>query len=298
MRRWLNASVPAAADVADRSSLWLPGSLAFMVTVGWLALLLGVARPPTIAELTFLGAGIVTSGQWPWNGIVILAAAMVLTATAIALASVAEAALLHGRRARPADVRRTFLVGVVCVVPLAAPVAALLVALSFVAPGEFNAPEPGRRAAAADPHRARTAHRGRRSWPRCSVAPSMPPPPGRPATVTVRGAHCEPRPRRSAAPGRRRSARCWRCSRRASAIWRSARSCCGCCGRRSTSGCPAEGFGLAVIGLLVGFVAIWLCLVLAGGALHAWGSVSWTRLLDTRGSEAGAVAQMESRSRP
>jgi hypothetical protein len=58
-----------------------------------------------------------------------------------------------------------------------------------------------------------------------------------------------------------------------------------------------DGFGLAVILLLVGFVAIWLCLVLAGGALHAWGSVSWTRLLDTPGSEAGAGAQMESRSR-
>jgi hypothetical protein len=45
-------------------------------------------------------------------------------------------------------------------------------------------------------------------------------------------------------------------------------------------------------------VAIWLCLVLAGGALHAWGSLSWTRLLDARGAEGGAVAQMESRSRP
>jgi hypothetical protein len=45
-------------------------------------------------------------------------------------------------------------------------------------------------------------------------------------------------------------------------------------------------------------VSIWLCLVLAGGALHAWGSVSWTRLLEARGRDAGAVAQLESRSRP
>ena len=59
-----------------------------------------------------------------------------------------------------------------------------------------------------------------------------------------------------------------------------------------------EGFGIAVVLLLVGFVAIWLCLVLAGGALHAWGSVSWTRLLEARGRDAGAVAPMESRSRP
>jgi hypothetical protein len=31
--------------------------------------------------------------------------------------------------------------------------------------------------------------------------------------------------------------------------------------------------------LLVGFVAIWLCLLLGGGALHAWGSLTWTRVL-------------------
>ena len=31
--------------------------------------------------------------------------------------------------------------------------------------------------------------------------------------------------------------------------------------------------------LLVGFVAIWLCLVLAGGALHAWSAATWSRLL-------------------
>jgi hypothetical protein len=34
--------------------------------------------------------------------------------------------------------------------------------------------------------------------------------------------------------------------------------------------------------LLVGFVAIWLCLVLAGGALHAWGSATWSALLHPR----------------
>jgi hypothetical protein len=33
--------------------------------------------------------------------------------------------------------------------------------------------------------------------------------------------------------------------------------------------------------LLVGFVAIWLCLVLAGGALQAWSAATWSRLLAT-----------------
>ncbi|HEX2844209.1 MAG TPA: hypothetical protein VHP64_03090, partial [Candidatus Limnocylindria bacterium] len=42
------------------------------------------------------------------------------------------------------------------------------------------------------------------------------------------------------------------------------------------------GFDVATGLLLVGFVAIWLCIVLAGGALHAWGSATWTLLLDAR----------------
>jgi hypothetical protein len=58
-----------------------------------------------------------------------------------------------------------------------------------------------------------------------------------------------------------------------------------------------DGIDAAAMLLLVGFVAIWLCLVLAGGALHAWGTVAWTRLL---GPTANAVAaddqQMETRS--
>ena len=33
--------------------------------------------------------------------------------------------------------------------------------------------------------------------------------------------------------------------------------------------------------LLLGFVAIWLCVVLGGGALHATGSAAWTRVLGT-----------------
>jgi hypothetical protein len=51
--------------------------------------------------------------------------------------------------------------------------------------------------------------------------------------------------------------------------------------------------------LLVGFVAIWLCLVLGGGALHAWGSVSWTGVLGTRiGGEGKSSERMETSTGP
>ena len=45
---------------------------------------------------------------------------------------------------------------------------------------------------------------------------------------------------------------------------------------------------LATILLLVGFVAIWLCLVLGGGAVHAWGSMTATLLLG--GGTTGAAS--------
>jgi hypothetical protein len=51
-----------------------------------------------------------------------------------------------------------------------------------------------------------------------------------------------------------------------------------------------DGIDVAAAFLLVGFVAIWLCLVLGGGALHAWGSVCWTRLLVTAAEEPGTAS--------
>jgi hypothetical protein len=297
MRRWLHASMHAAAFVADRSSLWLPGALAWMVTVGWLALLLGVARPPTVAELTFFGAGIVTSGQWPWNGVAILAAILALVTTAIGLASVADAALLHGRRVGVADVRRTFLIGLVCIVPLALAVAALLIALPFVAPGEFNAPEPGAgpllgTLVALAPLVA-VAVLAAVSGAAIHAAATRTTGEGRGALGALRGA--PPMLGRAGTPviGQVLSLLVARIGYLALAaillriLW-----------APIDERLADEGFGLAVILLLVGFVAIWLCLVLAGGALHAWGSVSWTRILQARDREAGPAAQMESRSRP
>ncbi|HVQ24491.1 MAG TPA: hypothetical protein VMV01_04915, partial [Planctomycetota bacterium] len=94
MRRWLNASVPAASRVADHSSLWLPGALAWMMTVGWIALIVGVARPPSDADLTFFGARIFTSGAWPWNGVALVVAVALLVAVLRASG---------GRGAAPAD---------------------------------------------------------------------------------------------------------------------------------------------------------------------------------------------------
>jgi len=55
--------------------------------------------------------------------------------------------------------------------------------------------------------------------------------------------------------------------------------------RPAADGMPFEGgptIDPATVLLLVGFVAIWLCLVLGGGAVHAWGSMTATLLLEGR----------------
>jgi hypothetical protein len=49
------------------------------------------------------------------------------------------------------------------------------------------------------------------------------------------------------------------------------------------------GIGLPAALLLVGFVAIWLCLVLAGGVVHAWASMTASALLGDR--VVGPVAE-------
>ena len=296
MHRWLTASAQAASHVADHSGLWLSGALAWMVTVGWLALIAGVATPPTAAELTFLGADTFTSGLWPWNGIAIVVVALLLIGLAIALASVAEAVLLHGRRASPAEVRATFLVGVVCVVPLLVTAVAFGAALFVIAPGTFNDPNPEggpllRTILGVAPFAAAmvlaamlgsavhaASIRGRTEtggpWSALGAAPRLLGRAGGAAVVQI------------VAQFAARIGYLVVATVLLRVLWAPIEA------RLSE-----EGFGVAVVLLLVGFVAIWLCLVLAGGALHAWGSVSWTRLLEARGRDAGAVAQMESRSR-
>jgi hypothetical protein len=293
MRPWLRAAVGAASHVADHSGLWLPGALAWMVTVGWVALLVGVARPPTVAALTFFGAGIVTSGAWPLNGVAILVGIALLGTTAIGLASLAEATLLHGRR-MVATAGRIFAVSATCALPVTLTVAAGLVALSFVAQREFNAPESG----SGPIVRTLLA-----LWPLLATL----------VVAAVGGAATHAAairaPSSSWTSGLRMAPRMLADTGGAALIQAGVvfvarvvyvafaaillRVLWGPIAVRLAD----EGFGIAVIGLLVGFVAIWLCLVLAGGALHAWGSVSWTRLLEPRGVEARAVAQMETSSR-
>jgi hypothetical protein len=297
MRRWLSESVGAASHVADRSGLWLPGALAWTSTVGWLVLVIGVARPATEAELTFLGAAIYTSGMWPWNGVAIVAGGLLVAGVAVALVSLAEAALLHGARASVADVRAILFIGLVCVIPLLVATAAFGAAFLPIAPGQFNDPDsdlsPLLRALLA------LAPFGAAMLFAAVVGSTI-------HAAAVRGLSQDIGPRHAlaAAPATLRRAG-------TAAVTQVLALLVARIGYLVFAAIllrvlwepidvqlSSDGFGLVAIGLLLGFVAIWLCLVLAGGALHAWGSVSWTRILDAPGRAAEAVTHMETRSRP
>jgi hypothetical protein len=280
--------------VADRPSLWLPGALAWTVTVGWVALLIGVGRPLDDGELTFIGAGIFASGAWPWNAVAIGLAVFAVALLAFLLAAAGEAALLRRAQATVGDVRHIFVLGVVCAAPVLLGLLALAIATVVVGPAEFNAPnrELG--------PLARTALRlspilvtilvAASAGAAIHAAAARSVVAARTTVGALRGA-----PRALAAAGISALAQ-------ASALLIVRVGYIAICAILLRVLWAPIGIRLADTGidaavglLLVGFVAIWLCLLLGGGALHAWGSVSWTRVLRTGVTEPGGSRErMES----
>lgn len=280
MRHWLTVSTAAAAAVADRPRLWLPGALAWIVTVGWLPFVIGVGRGPSVAGLTFFGARLFTSGAWPWNGVTIGLALLAVALLGFVLAATGEAALIRGVRARPADMWRIAAIGLVCVVPVLVGIVALGGAAFVVAPAEFNAP-------------------GEKADPLLRTALRLGPLIVATVVASVAGAALHAAAIRHVAAGATipealgGGARSLRIAGSAAVAQASVlllarlaflvlaavllRVLWAPIGQRLGT----AGIDPAAALLLVGFVAIWLCLILGGGALHAWGSVSWTGLLGT-----------------
>ena len=296
MRGWWTDAAAAARLVADRPTLWLSGALCWLATVGWIPLIVGVTRPPNVADLTFLGAAIFTSGAWPWNAVAIGAGVLAVVAVAVGVAAAGEASLIASsvrRRTSATDVLR--LIGVTVVTAAPALMAAMLLAITLatIAVSEFTAPDAG-----AGPV-LRTIGRAAPFVALAGVTVVIGSTLHAAAARAVIGSRADlmgalaSSPRRLAqagAPGFAQVASVFvlRLAYVAASavllatLWTPV-------GARLTR----DGFDLATSLLLVGFVAIWLCLVLAGGALHAWGSVTWTAVL-TRGSRrhrAGSIPE-------
>ena len=291
MRRWVTAALAGADLVAGRAATWLPGAMAWSLTVGWIPLLVAVAWPPSVSELTFLGARIYSSGAWPWNAVAIGAVALVVAAVGFVLVTVAEAVLVRAslRRAPEAGgLARLLGIGLVTAAPVLATLLAAATAFVLVAVREFNAPDAGgpllRSLGRITPFLVAVgvawlvAGAAHAAASRAALLDGA-------ALVDALAAV----PRRLRGAGRPgfvqaiavpllRVAYLVAATLLLSVLWDPI------AGRLEGGGLDAT-----MLPLLVGFVAIWLCLVLGGGALHAWGSVTWTKVLGTLASGRGGA---------
>ena len=94
MRAWLRRGAAAASLASERSDLWPAGSLAWLAYLGWLPLLLAVA-PPQAPDVAQLAVQLGSSGSFPLNVVALCVAAVAVIMLLCLLAALAEVALLR-----------------------------------------------------------------------------------------------------------------------------------------------------------------------------------------------------------
>jgi hypothetical protein len=125
MRGWLRGSLVAARVASDRADLWLPGALVAFAGAGWLVFLLSVAPPLDAAGLAGLGTRLAGSPWFPWNVVVLVVAVASGLGTLLLVISFGEVTLLMGltpaeRVERPPTVPRAMgILGAAALVVLA-----------------------------------------------------------------------------------------------------------------------------------------------------------------------------------
>jgi hypothetical protein len=296
---WLGHAAAAGRIASDRGDLWLPGALGALGYLGWLPLVLTVATVPRISDVAFLAAGLLDSELFPLNVLLIAVLGALGVLLGCLVAALAEASVLRAGglgtpgRSLSREVEATFSVIMVAVLPAVAVGAATLSGAAAVAPAEFGAPDLGL------PLALRVALR---------LAPLLV------ALVILAWAGVAfgaVAIRRATGPDAQPVGAALRTS------------------LRELIGHPVRRMGLALVSLvadlvavalatlllqlpwdpveaalaggrlvspsallwLVGFVAIWLAIVLALGALHAWVSMWWSLELGADGEVARREAQ-------
>ncbi len=292
MSGWLQRGAAAARIGGDRSDLWIPGALASLVFLGWSPFVLAVMPLPGAADLAFFGADLYSSSRWPANALALGAGVMLLLLAASLLIALAETTLLRrlrrlrglpAQRPLPDDALRLWGVQLLAALPAAAAAGAVLIGLAAVAPAEYQSPDIGGTL---------TVRIVRDLLPFLAllgVAVIVGQTFGAAATHRAVG-HGEPV---------------------AASLSGALRDLVGaplCLFMTALVTLLAHGVGLLLatvllrvlwspirlqltrgqlggpqtLLLLVGFVAIWLCLLIGAGALHAWASAWWALELEPR----------------
>jgi len=148
-RSWLENGAAAVRVAASKGDLWLPGALGALPWLGWLPLVVTVGAVPRTSDLAFMGADLLSSSLFPLNVILISIVAALAVLVACLVESVAEASLLRAQglgtpdRSMTREVEVTFSVILLAVLPAVAVGAALVSGVAAVAPAEFGAPDLG-----------------------------------------------------------------------------------------------------------------------------------------------------------
>jgi hypothetical protein len=142
---WLRRGAAAAAIASERSELWPAGALAWFAYAGWLPLVLAVA-PPQVGDVADLAVSLYSSGSYPANVLALAVAAVGGFLLLALLAVVGEAAVTRAlrppRSATPEAVLAGLSVVLVATVPVALAVTWLLLAAVANAPAVYTAPGP------------------------------------------------------------------------------------------------------------------------------------------------------------
>lgn len=146
---WLDNGAAAARVTGRKGDLLLPAVLGALPWLGWLPLVVTVAAGPRTSDLAFMGADLLSSSLFPLNVILISIVAALAVLVACLVASLAEASLLRAQglgtpdRSMVREVEVTFSVMLLAVLPAVAVGAALVSGVAAVAPAEFGAPDLG-----------------------------------------------------------------------------------------------------------------------------------------------------------
>ncbi len=147
MRGWLRRALYAAQLAGDRADLWPAGALAWLAFVGWIPFLVVVARPDP-NDLAFIGVSIYTSGAFPLNVIGLAVLALAVFALLCLASATAQVALLRsaaapdpGRPPFSGAMLTGFTIVLLAAVPAIGALVALLAGVAAVAPDAFTSPD-------------------------------------------------------------------------------------------------------------------------------------------------------------
>lgn len=96
MRDWLGEGLAAARIAADRPELWIPGAIVSFASAGWVVFLAVVASPADENDVLFLGIRLAVSPWWPWNLVALVAAVLSGMGTMLLAVAFGEVALQMG----------------------------------------------------------------------------------------------------------------------------------------------------------------------------------------------------------